>query len=307
MLISQILPGFREFRTPLSVGYTYLFVIWLVFGQYFSFAADDGRTSKIYGVFLTFGSPAILASVTFAAYILGSVLSLSVPGVAKFRGLSSVRAITTLGGVMAKMPTSRVLMNSFGSSLPLSVAVRNQITSLSWSFLETNSGQVFERDFEPETYFADPRWRRLGQRERDRLLDKRFRRDALVLKLGFQILEETSSIAVRLRRKSKRIFDEYDRSRAEAEFRYSIAIPAGMVLLAAGAQATECSWWVRVPLVALGPIVAVAFLLRGDVKVNQSVSTLVQAMAIGMVSAPVMDPPATGFDEVAETGSDQTE
>ncbi|MFD8228638.1 hypothetical protein ACFV16_31380 [Streptomyces massasporeus] len=74
-MIASLLPGIREIRTPLVTGYIWLISLWLIAGSAIPGRGQaQGKIRQIYSFTDFFGKSAILAAITFAAYLLGTLL-----------------------------------------------------------------------------------------------------------------------------------------------------------------------------------------------------------------------------------------
>jgi hypothetical protein len=82
-LLTSLLPGLREVRTPLTVGYLYLLLGWLWFADHIPRhkPKGDGLVARLFELSDIFGPAASVAALTFVAYILGALLTLSFPNV----------------------------------------------------------------------------------------------------------------------------------------------------------------------------------------------------------------------------------
>ena len=76
-MLSSILPGFRELRTPLTIGYLWLINIWLVIGHDFpTHRPHAGALAELWTLGAYVGKAGILAAVSFAAYMLGAFIEI---------------------------------------------------------------------------------------------------------------------------------------------------------------------------------------------------------------------------------------
>ncbi|MEU8075126.1 hypothetical protein AB0B31_06725 [Catellatospora citrea] len=78
-MLASILPGFRELRTPLAAGYLWILIAWTLLGSHLT-RAGVGKSGPTYLMRLVVdygGKPLVLTVVTFAAYLLGSVLEIN--------------------------------------------------------------------------------------------------------------------------------------------------------------------------------------------------------------------------------------
>jgi hypothetical protein len=75
-LIANLLPGLRDLRTPLAVGYLWLVALWLLLHKYLptSIDAAKGPLRSLYELGDFVGEGIVLAAMTFVAYLLGSLL-----------------------------------------------------------------------------------------------------------------------------------------------------------------------------------------------------------------------------------------
>lgn len=81
-MLASLLPGLREVRTPLAAGYLWLLNLWLVFRDRLPMKAPN-QGLVVPGLFELgnlLGMTTILAGVSFAAYLLGSLIKIPVPG-----------------------------------------------------------------------------------------------------------------------------------------------------------------------------------------------------------------------------------
>jgi hypothetical protein len=104
-----------------------------------------------------------------------------------------------------------------------------------------------------------------------------------------RVIESIPQIAVRLHAESKNLWDEYDRLRAESEFRLAIAPP---IVLLFGASAGQLSAWHPIGTgvgFILGLGVGFLFLWSGLMKNRESNDAVLQAVLINVVKSPAQD------------------
>ncbi|WP_432190694.1 hypothetical protein, partial [Streptomyces sp. Tue6028] len=76
-MLASLLPGLRELRTPLTVGYLWLICVWLWFHDLLpQRATAHGAIRDLYDLAAMLPSASALAAVTFTAYFLGSIIEL---------------------------------------------------------------------------------------------------------------------------------------------------------------------------------------------------------------------------------------
>lgn len=74
-MFANLLASARELRFPLTVGYSALFAVWLLFGEPLAAAArNDPLGSRLLAALDSLGSAAEIGIITFAAAMVGSVL-----------------------------------------------------------------------------------------------------------------------------------------------------------------------------------------------------------------------------------------
>jgi hypothetical protein len=77
-MLASLLPGLRDVRTPLTIGYLWLTFAWIVWGDHL----PDGRPSgngpiaRLYDLSDFLGNGAVIAAISFSAYVLGAVSDL---------------------------------------------------------------------------------------------------------------------------------------------------------------------------------------------------------------------------------------
>jgi len=74
-MLTSLLPGFRDLRTPLVAGGTILLTLWLIFKDTIpAVTSATGVAPKIYALANLLGPSATLAVLSFVAYLVGSVV-----------------------------------------------------------------------------------------------------------------------------------------------------------------------------------------------------------------------------------------
>lgn len=74
-ILANLLPGVRESRTPLVVGYVWTLALWLGFSDLLPDPATPGPVSDLYALIDFFGEAALIAAVSMVAYLIGSMLT----------------------------------------------------------------------------------------------------------------------------------------------------------------------------------------------------------------------------------------
>src|SRR5687768_7664884 len=85
-MLAGLLPGLRQVRTPLAVGYMWLLVLWLLFADDLPRNPTDGSLiSRVFELGGFFGKAAVVATLSFVAYLIGSLIPINPHRVLSFR------------------------------------------------------------------------------------------------------------------------------------------------------------------------------------------------------------------------------
>jgi hypothetical protein len=90
-VLASLLPGLRDIRTPLTVGYLWLLIAWLLFGEHVpkSRPSGNGLLAQLFDLSGILGKAAPIAALSFIAYLLGALLTIPVES----RFISSILSI----------------------------------------------------------------------------------------------------------------------------------------------------------------------------------------------------------------------
>jgi hypothetical protein len=99
-VLASLLPGLRQVRTPLAVGYIWLLILWYIFGDYALSEASRNLFSGIFELSALLGKGAVLAAITFTAYLIGTITKLYSPTVL-LRTILSLRLQFSRGQIPA--------------------------------------------------------------------------------------------------------------------------------------------------------------------------------------------------------------
>jgi len=84
-MLTSLLPGLRDVRTPLAAGYIWLLAGWFAFGDLFPHEKPtlaDPAFAGLFDLASFLGKASVLAALTFTAYLVGAFLSIDPQGVA---------------------------------------------------------------------------------------------------------------------------------------------------------------------------------------------------------------------------------
>src|SRR5260370_42274600 len=119
VMLSSLLPGLRELRTPLATGYLWLANIWLMVGWKLpSKKPANGPIAAFWDLGTLTGKAAVLAVISFAAYMIGTFVEVDPLHVCAPRGRPEW--ITRIRNLLKKSPHLKKLLVS-----PLSNQARN--------------------------------------------------------------------------------------------------------------------------------------------------------------------------------------
>ena len=279
-MLASLLPGLRDLRTPLAVGYLWLVGLWLIFHDSVPIneASATGPLRSAYQLGGALGASAVLAAVSFVAYLLGvmillrlewNVFAIMYPGIGRnpLRGRNFW--IAGLTGFLTKP-----LLIPYG---PACAALEDQLTLV----LEGEFVRL-PRDIPDGTLVPIFQKRSLSVEDSNAIeagLRSTERGEAAVLHAGRLIGMELPAVAIQLQAENRDLWDTFDRAKAESEFRSAIAWPLAFIILIISFQVSW--WWAFLLLVPI----FLMFLAMGESV--QATSTLVQAIVLGIVKPPI--------------------
>ncbi|TKV61321.1 hypothetical protein FDO65_06880 [Nakamurella flava] len=312
-MLASILPGLRELRTPLATGYIYLVVLWLLIWDKIP-SADQatgvvGAILKLDGLL---GTGSLVAALSFIAYVVGSLLMVSTRYKVKFTGLSRWADIRVIG-LDDWSDTKDYVADLQRRLADVRVPVDHVLKRLRSQRNPTMKGSLVTRWLHRRRWYRRSyRWyvekvmqrktlRQLTQERENALRDIQSMQPGeahldtygdLVRDLIIgDLFANTETIAVRLQVADKDLYDEYDRLRAEAEFRLSVAPALACLSIVVAfivyTPAVPQDVGVLYGLVSMG--VVFALVAKGFTKSRRSNSVLVQAVVLGKVKPSVIE------------------
>src|SRR5215472_4774848 len=77
-MLASLLPGLRDIRTPLTVGYLWLLAAWLMFGDFVrkGHLAGNGLVAQLFNLEGFLGKTFAVTALGFIAYLLGAILTI---------------------------------------------------------------------------------------------------------------------------------------------------------------------------------------------------------------------------------------
>jgi hypothetical protein len=287
-MIASLLPGFRDFRTPLVVGYLWLVAAWILLGPLIPDQKHaTGIIGSLYGLSGWIGVTVALTILTFAAYLLGLLLSSfslkpffrfnSYPGISK----TSLNGLTDL--IRRKIASARQRGLQFADLIrqfPDLEQVEETRFEHAERWNEAMTAAV-ELEDDPENatkYLEVHRWEWLSE-------------PAQVDSIIARTLNELRLAELSLQVASKDIYDKYDRTKAESDFRRAIAVPLGILGVAIGVRVgiDTMSLLVGVIPIVVGVGAAIPLELSAGRRERDASDFILQAIMQGVSKAPTLE------------------
>jgi len=287
-MLSALLPGVREFRTPLVVGALWAACTWLLLGP--SVAASDNTKELISRYNLgVLPSGAWLATAALGAYLFGSLLTVQrspgawiagrfLPNPKDFEGYSYDNEVV-LTRLLRRVirwwtrnaqtwePVDLWLTNQFEA---MSADGRTPVMRSYAAGCEAPSG--FEAFYDTKTVQFDD----VEDPEQQMTI-----RHEMATAFVDQIKNEKPAVEVRIQMRFPEVYSEIDRLKVEAELRRSVFWP--LILLGI---LLSLAW---TPLALILVVVAPFILRDGYLRARQASDKTWSVLIAGEITAPVMD------------------
>lgn len=264
-MLASLLPGLRDLRTPLAVGYLWLVTLWLLFHEWVPLTAEsapEGPVQSMYQLGTLSGATVVLAAISLVAYLLGVVVSVvRLP----WNVMPALLARESVG--VALVVERRLLVRAQNRLLRLLLRRRS-----SQGLIEVLRRPVADRYSAAYPQVLDPD---------DAAPQFSWRTSSSVYDVMFVVAGELPDVAIRLQAKNRDLWDSFDRAKAESEFRSSIAFalaPLSVVLMV--------NWTIYAGLLL---IFGSVLLMMGAAKAVEATSTLVQAIRLDQARPPIFD------------------
>lgn len=265
-MLTTILPGLRDLRTPLATGYLWLFAVFLVFADWLPDGdADDAALSQLIEWAGAVGTATLLGVLTFVAYLLGSALCVEDTDIAGRQPTLAALPKFMMHAARASGPSQKVLLHYETLILDelKSAATRVGIEDVLTKLLTTR--QVFEEQGGYEF---------LVQRVKERVS-------------GDRSLIENS-----LHNEKLALWDDYDRECAEGQFRLSVIPPLLAIVFAVFVRTAISAGFS--PLLVVAVLVLLFALYLITVIFGRGITRLANAYEV-LVIAVCMDPNRSPF------------
>lgn len=298
-MLAQILPGFRDFRTPLVTGYLWLLSTWILLGKPVPTKdRKDGLMGTVNALSEYLSPALVLGVLSFVAYIVGMLLMMDtkvVAGVVRRFGWTLRRSVTRSGRARYSFR-----LNAFVHDYERLVNTNSGSTMrrLLWEAFK----RVEKREVPSETIYAEYDVDRPDEEKEKAFNDKAQgdpdkveelkRRDAMtsVSTILLSDMEaEIPTMATKLQEKNKDLYDAYSKDKSEAEFRLSVAFPiatASVLIYFMGLFSNPTlNTWVS----AAGFIAALVLLKKGWTKTQEATNIIITALDIDVIKSKVLE------------------
>ncbi|MFI6401797.1 hypothetical protein [Streptomyces sp. NPDC050548] len=303
-MLASLLPGLRELRTPLTVGYLWLICVWLWFHDVLpQRVTAHGAIADLYELVGILPAATFLAALTFIAYFLGSIVELD-PATARW--LDGVRPNRTSWEAVADrvrirlddpedMPSERFMaaIAAWRRVVPSRTAKRVSLVNVE---LRPEEIQTFDggRTLFPSWSYRSMRrlWRsNPGSRSAGTLVEWRGPDlpidDDTVRQLPVSaiaalitLVDELPDLATRLLIERPEVFNKYDRLLAEASIRINMFLPM-VALVVTLARRAHGLWWFAL-------VVPLVLLYQGLLQRSQAIAVVLNSIAAQLIESPTM-------------------
>lgn len=268
-LITNLLPGLRDLRTPLATGYLWLTFLWLLLHKHVptSVATAKGPLRSLYELSDLIGKGAILTATTFIAYLLGSLLikpySRPLHIDSKLTDEDLYRGLDAKPSEWAKLfsqdeAQSAVLQLISFIDYQLREVHENIGFRVHREVLKARRVPVIQEDDDPAAPILNLRAAYVSS-----------------------IVADFDLIGMQLQARNRNFWDTYDRKTAEMDFRYSIIWPLAAIIVTISWQSSLL--WLLLLAVPFW-LFLVALHLSAEVA-----TILVQAISLGIVVPPIFE------------------
>lgn len=273
-MLAQLLPGFRDFRTPLVTGYLWLVVVWVAIGAPIPSVDDSTQVMVLVSAVREFLSPAaLLVALSFLAYLIGMLLMVD------FKLGRGIRI-----GYWHLVPALRHRDLSAVEHVMEAAIHRAHVRRADEFAIETEFGldPLIEDNTDYQMKLAE-------NQGSERMLAEEVRTHALD-RLKSQIMEEVfysiPSLATKLQENNADLFSSYDRDKSESEFRLSISLPIAALATYTSILEPASAWW---PWLSIASIVAaVALVVKGLMKRFSAVNVVITALELGIIESQML-------------------
>lgn len=278
VVLTQVLPGFRELRTPLATGVLWLLTLWVALGDRIPSRAEaTGFAKRVYDLAELVGRPGVGAVLIFTAYVVGSVVSFSANQLLREPTHNAWEPSNVLPDRWPVVQGRPVLMHYRSATVAVgypAFADTRLLTRQAWADLQTHVS-------------TNPLllWLESHRSERHREVAERI--------LLRYVLDELGQLGTRLHAKNSTLYADHDRLMAEADLRVNVGAGIAVLAVALSARAS--------PVFLLAFAMSALLIIMGMARARQANDVIVQALVIGEVSSTALAEADSAAEALGET------
>lgn len=280
-MLASLLPGLREVRTPLTVGYLWLLVIWLAFADKIPTErpAGDNLIARLFDLGGMLGQPATVAALTFLAYVLGALITIPIGGP------RAGGRVLALAGAWERFREGRFRRGHLPRKLRFRLEYESEFSSEHERTVYEFSSE-YERTRSSFDKFIWDEIRKLAVCLRDPNDDEEARaaKETAFHEAASAVVAPLAELRPRLLVANQEVYGEYDRCAAEADFRVNLCPPIIALAILMGINfGVLRGVWSGCALA----LVAVVLLIQGATRLRSAGIVLMRAVLVGTVEHPV--------------------
>lgn len=297
-MLAQILPGFRDFRTPLVTGLLWMVSLWLILGKPLpSKTRTDGLMGTVNALSEYLSPTLVLGLLSFAAYMIGMLMAVDIKVVTHLVqrfGWTTGTTRTSKGRkkleflLNAKLDKyQRIVGTDAGSTmrrLLWAALERVKKREVAWETIYDEYGMQHPDEPTMNEYFT----KASGDPDE---VDRRLRGDGLgfIAPVLLSDMEaEIPVMATKLQEKNKDLYDTYSREKSEAEFRLSVSVPIGVASVLIFFVGLAANSTLNTSIAVGGFIAAIVLLKKGWTKSQEATNVVVTALDIKVIDSKVL-------------------
>lgn len=298
-MLAQILPGFRDFRTPLVTGYLWLLSLWILLGKPIPTKARKDGLMGMMNALGEYLSPLLVVGVlSFAAYLVGVLLAVDIKVVSHLvqrYGWTTRRGLTAKGRPKLKLTRNanvqdyeRLVGTSSGSTmrrLLWDAFKRVEKREVPWETIY----REYDIDFPEGEKEKEYQTRASGNPDE---VDVLKRKDGLrfVAPILLSDMEaEIPTMATKLQEKNKDLYDAYSKDKAEAEFRLSVALPIAVASVLIYFVGLSSNPTLNTSMAVAGFISALILFKKGWTKSQEATNSVITALEINTINSRILE------------------
>ena len=268
-MLTSILPGLRDLRTPLATGYLWLAASLVIFANWIPNRETESVViARAFELGGAVGTTALLGATSFVAYLLGSALCAE--NIDIERRYESMTKVPLLGKLVKEPALSRQTLlqyNELINSTFQQVVRNHDLTTMLQSVPMSRHLFDTEGQGDPQFVFDAMKRRVTGERS---IIENRLHNDKLAL------------------------WDDYDRENAEGQFRLSVCWPMTVLAIAIYVRIViEVGWSPGLILATIGLLVAMgliaAIAARGIQRFAKALEIIIVSICIEPDRSPYLN------------------